>query len=255
MGDPHPAGQPDEEAWVEDDDTLVIEDPKQPPKLPDSALDQTMIYLSNPWVLLLLAGGAYTLYQNRGSAWITSPLAILLSAVVAYILYFNPVDSYYLSAIANHYMSNPWFLLVLGLSAYILYRRVVRPRLEDVSVTYQTWQETRRAAADLDNQRQNPDAVRDRMEAMERARARQQAAHEAAAQIQAEKEREREEARKADKLKKLESLQQGKGYNNKASSSSNKLNDDYSPLMGMGGSGGGFRPARRGPAGGGGGGG
>ena len=94
MGDPHPAaGQPDEEAWVEDDDTLVIEDPKQPPKLPgqshthtcfkqiylfntcfvtDSALDQAMIYLSNPWVLLLLAGGAYTLYQNRGSAWITT---------------------------------------------------------------------------------------------------------------------------------------------------------------------------------------
>jgi len=154
------------------------------------------------------------------------------------------------------YASNPWFILLCVVGLYMFYQRKVKPFLGEVGYSYSTWQEQRRAAAEVAAQKKNPDIYREKIEAMDRARARQQAMHEAAAREHAEKVKAKEEERRAEKVKQLEALQNGQGYNNKSSSQkkSTLRSDDYSPLMGGGGSDTGFRPARRaGPSSGGGG--
>jgi len=159
--------------------------------------------------------------------------------------------------VAMFYLTNPWFILLLSVAAYMLYQRVIRPYVMDVGATYTAWQEGRRSAAEIADQKKNPDLYREKMEAMERARARQQQLHEAAAREHAEKIKAKEDEKRAEKVKQMENLQSGKGYYNKSEqkTSSKKLkNDDYSPLMGNGGSSEAcFRPSRRGPAAGGGG--
>jgi len=202
MSDSAAMAEDRDEAYVENDDTLVIEEPTQRPPQPT--------YLD------------------------------------------------YAHGLAMFYLTNPWFILLICVAAYMFYQRVIRTYLMDVGATYSAWQEGRRAAAEIAQQKKNPDLYRDKMEAMDRARARQQALHEAAAREHAEKVKAKEDEKKAEKLKQMESLQKGKGYYNKSeqkTSSSNKLkNDDYSPLMGggSGSSGACFRPSQRGPAGGGG---
>jgi len=152
--------------------------------------------------------------------------------------------------------------LLTAIGLYMLYQRLIKPRVLDVGAAYGNWQEQRSQAAEVAAQKKNPDLYRQRMEAMALARERQQAEYDVAARLLAEKEREKEEKKRAEKLEQLENLRSGKGYNNKSKEASgaksNKLKaDDYSPLMGGGGSSSGescsYRPARRGFSSGGGG--
>jgi len=159
------------------------------------------------------------------------------------------------------YFSNPWVILLCAVGAYMLYQRLVKPRVLDVGATYQSWMEQRQQAAEDAAHKRDPDLYRQRMEAMQMAREKQQAEYDEAARQFAEKEREKEEKKRLEKLQQLENLRNGKGYNNKSDQSSSKQNklksDDYSPLMGgsssSDGASCGYRPARRGFSSGGGG--
>jgi len=162
------------------------------------------------------------------------------------------------------YLSNPWVLLLIAIAIYYLIQRL------ELNIRYQNWKEQRQYAADVEHVKKNPDFYRARMEAMERARQKQQEAHDIAARELAEKEKQKEEERRAQKVEQLENLLEGKGYNNKsnrtcASESNNsgttsKVNktksnfrSDYNPLMGNGGGQSRYRPDRRSGFGGGGG--
>merc|ERR1712110_1134817 len=81
---------------------------------------------------------------------------------------------------------------------------------------YYEWQQKREYLADVEHVKKNPDFYRARMEAMERARQKQQEAHDIAARELAEKEKQKEEERRAHKVEQLENLLEGKGYNNKS---------------------------------------
>merc|ERR1712110_174778 len=144
---------------------------------------------------------------------------------------------------------------IVAVFAYYLIKRL------NLNTKYYEWQQKREYLAEAEHVKKNPDFYRQRMEAMERARQKQQEAHDIAAMELAEKERKKEEERRAQKVEQLENLVNGKGYNNKSSkagatSSENSgktskekttksnFRSDYNPLMGGGGSG--YRPERRG---------
>jgi len=161
------------------------------------------------------------------------------------------------------YLSNPWVLLLIAIAIYYLIQRL------ELNIRYQNWKEQRQYAADVEHVKKNPDFYRARMEAMERARQKQQEAHDIAARELAEKERQKEEERRAQKVEQLENLLEGKGYNNKSnrtcagesekSGTTSKVNktksnfrSDYNPLMGNSGGQSRYRPDRRSAGGGGG---
>ena len=68
------------------------------------------------------------------------------------------------------YASNPWFILLCVVGLYMFYQRKVKPFLGEVGYSYSTWQEQRRAAAEVAAQKKNPDLYREKIEAMDRAR-------------------------------------------------------------------------------------
>jgi len=169
-------------------------------------------------------------------------------------------DSYINGLLA--YISNPWIWLLTAIFAYYLIKRL------NLNTKYYEWQQKREYLAEAEHVKKNPDFYRQRMEAMERARQKQQEAHDIAAMELAEKERKKEEERRAQKVEQLENLVNGKGYNNKSSkagatssessgktskekTTKSNFRSDYNPLMGAGGSG--YRPERRGFSAGGGG--
>jgi len=168
-------------------------------------------------------------------------------------------DSYINHVMA--YLSNPWVLLLIAIAVYYLIQKL------ELNIKYQNWREQRQYAAEAEHVKKNPDLYRARMEAMEKARQKQQEAHDIAARELAEKERQKEEERRAQKVEQLENLLEGKGYNNKSGrtgesekpSSTTKVNktksnfrSDYNPLMGNSGGSSRYRPDRRSAAGGGG---
>merc|ERR1712018_834853 len=100
----------------------------------------------------------------------------------------------------NHvmaYLSNPWVLLLIAIAVYYLIQRL------ELNIKYQNWKEQRQYAAEAEHVKKNPDLYRARMEAMERARQKQQEAHDIAARELAEKERQKEEERRAQKVEQL----------------------------------------------------
>merc|ERR1712012_540883 len=108
------------------------------------------------------------------------------------------------------YLSNPWVLLLIAIAIYYLIQRL------ELNIKYQNWKEQRQYAAEAEHVEKNPDLYRARMEAMEKARQKQQEAHDIASRELAEKERQKEEERRAQKVEQLENLLEGKGYNNKS---------------------------------------
>ena len=66
------------------------------------------------------------------------------------------------------YLSNPWVLLLIAIAIYYLIQRL------ELNIRYQNWKEQRQYAADVEHVKKNPDFYRARMEAMERARQKQQ---------------------------------------------------------------------------------
>ncbi|KAL5254805.1 hypothetical protein ACHWQZ_G014293 [Mnemiopsis leidyi] len=99
----------------------------------------------------------------------------------------------------------------------------------------------------------SPEEQMNRMEAMRRARDKLQAEVDAAASAEAEKMKEREELQRQEKIEDWERHKKGMGYRSKSSrptaetsskSSKTLKPENFSPLMGHGSSGGGFRPSR-----------
>lgn len=162
------------------------------------------------------------------------------------------------------YLSNPWIWLAFAILAYYIYKRL------GLNSRYTEWQQQREYAAEVAHIKKNPEFYRERMEAMERARQKQQDAHDIAARELAEREQKKEEERRAQKIEQLENLVSGKGYNNKsnrngvatsdnkgttskANTTKSNFRSDYNPLMGGGGGESRYRPDRRGLSSGGGG--
>jgi len=154
------------------------------------------------------------------------------------------------------YLSNPWIWLFTAIIVYYLIKRL------ELNSKYYNWKEKREYEADAEHIKKNPDFYRERMEAMERARQKQQEAHDLSARVLAEKEKQKEEERRADKIEQLENLVNGKGYNNKSSkncvgisdksgttskdkSAKSNFRSDYNPLMGGVGGESRYRPDRR----------
>jgi len=155
------------------------------------------------------------------------------------------------------YLGNPWIWLITAILVYYFIKRL------ELNTKFSQWQQKREYAAEAEHIKKNPDFYRQRMEAMERARQRQQDSHDIAARDLAEKEMQKEEERRAQKLEQLENLVNGKGYNNKSSkscvtasvktgttskdkTSKSNFRSDYNPLMGGGGGGESrYRPDRR----------
>ena len=77
------------------------------------------------------------------------------------------LDSYINYVMA--YLSNPWVLLLIAIAIYYLIQRL------ELNIKYQNWKEQRQYAAEAEHVKKNPDFYRARMEAMERARQKQQA--------------------------------------------------------------------------------
>jgi len=152
------------------------------------------------------------------------------------------------------YLNNPWIWLLTAIIVYYLIKRL------ELDSKYYGWKEKREYEAEAEHIKKNPDFYRQRMEAMERARQKQQEAHDLSARLLAEKEKQKEEERRAEKLEQLENLVNGKGYNNKSSKNcvgasnstgttsknqtKSNFRSDYNPLMGGGGQSR-YRPDRR----------
>ena len=66
------------------------------------------------------------------------------------------------------YLSNPWVLLLIAIAVYYLIQRL------ELNIKYQNWKEQRQYAAEAEHVKKNPDLYRARMEAMEKARQKQQ---------------------------------------------------------------------------------
>merc|ERR1712241_748188 len=100
--------------------------------------------------------------------------------------------------ILNVYLSNPWVWLLLVIFAYYMFKKL------ELKSRYMEWKENREQIAEAAHVKKNPDFYRDRMEAMERVRQKQQEAHDIAAIELTERERQKEEERRAQKLQELE---------------------------------------------------
>ena len=66
------------------------------------------------------------------------------------------------------YLSNPWVLLLIAIAVYYLIQKL------ELNIKYQNWREQRQYAAEAEHVKKNPDLYRARMEAMEKARQKQQ---------------------------------------------------------------------------------
>ena len=76
------------------------------------------------------------------------------------------LDSYINGLLA--YISNPWIWLLTAIFAYYLIKRL------NLNTKYYEWQQKREYLAEAEHVKKNPDFYRQRMEAMERARQKQQ---------------------------------------------------------------------------------
>ncbi|QQP51954.1 Uncharacterized protein FKW44_013453 [Caligus rogercresseyi] len=139
---------------------------------------------------------------------------------------------------------SPWFLLGLAIVAYYVYSRFLRDALSD-------WSVRRERAKELEAIKKNPDLVRSRLEAMERARHRLQEEHERAANLQASKRAQVDEEKRKKKWKNGTFSKRRIPQN--AKKDEDKQKPGFFPLMGAGDGGVCYRSNRR--AGGGGGGG
>merc|ERR1719187_1747555 len=132
---------------------------------------------------------------------------------------------------------NPWVLLLLAILLYKLWQKI-RPGIMD---RYNQWQDARKEAEYAAQYHKNPDQFRQKMEAMDEARARLQDRYNQSTEEWVSKQRELEE-KEREPLRQQAVVKGKKGFK-----------PEYNPLMGMGGGGSGYRPApRRGAAGGGG---
>merc|ERR1719187_1088986 len=145
---------------------------------------------------------------------------------------------------------NPWVLLLLAILFYKLWQKV-RPGIMD---RYNQWQDARKEAEYAAQYHKNPDQFRQKMEAMDEARARLQDRYNQSTEEWVSKQRELEEKKRyknranVGEDKEREALRQQAVVKGKKG-----FKPEYNPLMGMGGGGSGYRPApRRGAAGGGG---
>ena len=66
------------------------------------------------------------------------------------------------------YLSNPWIWLITAIAVYYLIKRL------ELNTKYNEWQQKRKYIADAEHVKKNPDFYRQRMEAMEKARQKQQ---------------------------------------------------------------------------------
>ena len=66
------------------------------------------------------------------------------------------------------YLSNPWIWLITAIVVYYFIKRL------ELNTKYNEWQQKREYAAEAEHIKKNPDFYRSRMEAMEKARQRQQ---------------------------------------------------------------------------------
>ena len=66
------------------------------------------------------------------------------------------------------YLGNPWIWLLTAIFAYYLIKRL------NLNTKYYEWQQKREYLAEAEHVKKNPDFYRQRMEAMERARQKQQ---------------------------------------------------------------------------------
>ena len=77
----------------------------------------------------------------------------------------------FLESLVMAYLSNPWIWLGTAIIAYYLYKRM------GLNSRYSEWQQQREYEAEVAHIKKNPDFYRERMEAMERARQKQQVSY------------------------------------------------------------------------------
>ena len=81
-------------------------------------------------------------------------------------IYILVLDSYINGLVA--YLGNPWIWLLTAIFVYYLIKRL------NLNTKYYEWQQKREYLAEAEHVKKNPDFYRQRMEAMERARQKQQ---------------------------------------------------------------------------------
>merc|ERR1719495_1258889 len=116
---------------------------------------------------------------------------------------------------------NPWVLLLLAILLYKLWQKI-RPGIMD---RYNQWQDARKEAEYAAQYHKNPDQFRQKMEAMDEARARLQDRYNQSTEEWVSKQRELEE-KKREALRQQAVVKGKKGFK-----------PEYNPLMGMGGGG------------------
>lgn len=168
----------------------------------------------------------------------------------------------------KHYLSNPWVLIILFLFFYFYVFKKFWPKIQN---HWNDWRAKNEEAKVIADMKKNPDLYRQKIEAMDAIRRRQQETYEAAARLLAEKQREKDEEKQRQRLEDLENLVSGKGYRNKSdlrgqdttqeqqgTSGQQKikkkplLRPEYNPLMGDSGGSSGYRRRDLGGSGGGG---
>lgn len=153
--------------------------------------------------------------------------------------------------------TNPWLLLIIAIVLYKIWQRL-RPGIME---KYYTWQEERKEAEYAAHYHKNPDMFRQKMEAMDEARARMQERYDRDTEQWAAKQKEIEEKKRQQDIEDWENHKQGKGYKNRAHTGEDREREalkqqaivkgkkgfkpEYNPLMGLGG-GSGYRPSPRG---------
>jgi len=168
----------------------------------------------------------------------------------------EPTNLDYFLHTVKVYFSNPWMLLILAILTYKIWR-MIKPSIME---RYYGWQERRKEEEYAARYHKNPDEFRDKMEAMDAARAAMQERYDRDAVSWAEKQREKEERKRQQDIQDWEDHKQGKGYKNAEKGGEDKQREalrqqavvkgkkgykEYNPLMGGGGGGSGFRPSPR----------
>jgi len=159
---------------------------------------------------------------------------------------------------ARYVMSmNPWLLLIIAIVVYKIWQRI-KPGIME---RYYDWQERKKEEEYAARYHKNPDEFRQKMEAMDLARAAMQEKYDKDAMEWAEKMREKEERRRQQDIEDWEAHKQGKGYKNAEKGGEDSQREalkkqaaikgkkgykqEYNPLMGGGGGGSGYRPSPR----------
>jgi len=152
---------------------------------------------------------------------------------------------------------NPWLLLIIAIVVYKLWQKV-KPSIME---RYYDYIERKKEEEYAARYHKNPDEFRQKMEAMDAARMAMQEKYDRDAMEWAEKQREKEERRRQQDIQDWEDHKQGKGYKNaeKGGEDSQRealkkqaaikgkkgFKQEYNPLMGGSGGGGGYRPSPR----------